>query len=52
MNAIIKGGLDAEINDSQTQIKFDGEWYDILEDMEGEHIFMYENKAIYFNLNN
>lgn len=48
MKAIIKGGYETSINFDETQILFDEDWYDIVEDMEGDNYFMYEGKALYF----
>lgn len=48
MKAIIKGGYETSINFDETQILFDDDWYNIVEDAEGEYYFMYEGKAIYF----
>jgi hypothetical protein len=48
MKAIINGWYETDINEAQDQIYFDGDWYEVLTDMEGEFYFMYEDKAFYF----
>ena len=50
MKAIIDYHYKTEINEQQTEIKFDGDWYEVLQDQEGQFYFMYEGKSIYFEV--
>jgi hypothetical protein len=50
MIALIHGYFQCYINEEQTHVMYSGEWYDIIEDMEGESYFLYEDEAIYFEL--
>lgn len=54
MKAIIDYHYITEINEEQTEIKFDGDWYEILTDQDGEFYFMYDSisksNSIYFEV--
>lgn len=54
MNAIIDYHYITEINEDQTKILFDGDWYEILTDQNGDFYFMYDSidksNAIYFEI--
>jgi len=39
-----------EISDNQTKVFYTNDWYDIIEDMDGECYFMVGNEAVYFEI--
>lgn len=49
-NVITKTGYKTIVDETQSNILYYSKWYDILEDQEGEHYFMYDNRAIYFTI--
>jgi len=46
----MKALIELPINDEQTKVMYGGEWWDIIEDMEGELYFIANDKVIYFEV--
>ena len=51
-NVITNTGYKTIVNEIEETILYYSKWYHVFEDREGEHYFMYDNRAIYFTIDN